>query len=123
MKPLLVLFFLSVAWAGQAQRAMLKNDTLYYGDYKLHEGQKIQLTYGSAPDKSFVFIFFGSGFSGLSKVSANAAKLEAINDKLVKRGQQHWVRARIIGGAMLGNRLWINVEPALDNNEIQIVAQ
>jgi hypothetical protein len=119
--PIAILLF--VFQTGLAQRATLKGDSLYYGTHKVYKGKKLTFNYGSAPDKSFVFVYFGSRWNGLSKVNANAAKMEAVVDEIIVKGRlQRWIRARpTVDGAMLGNRFWINVEGALDHNEITLL--
>ncbi|MFN7329390.1 MAG: hypothetical protein ACK5UP_07785, partial [Bacteroidota bacterium] len=107
-----------------AQRAMVKNDTAYYDNQKFYKGQRISLTYGSSADKSFAFMFFGNGFSGLSKVAPTAAKLDAVVDKVMMRGKvKCYLRAKLDGGAMLGNRLIIDLEGAWDNKEFKIAEE
>lgn len=121
-KIFLMVIFLLVVKTGFAQRATIKGDSLHYGTHKIYKGKKITLNYGSAPDKSFVFVYFGSRWNGLSKVNANAGKMEAIVEEVIVKGRlQRWIRAKpTVEGAMLGNRLWINAEGAIDNNEIAL---
>ncbi|MCA4898664.1 MAG: hypothetical protein ACK514_10980 [Bacteroidota bacterium] len=120
---LFVLCFASVT-SSFAQRAMVKNDTAYYDNQKFYKGQRISLTYGSSADKSFAFMFFGNGFSGLSKVAPTAAKLDAVVDKVMMRGKvKCYLRAKLDGGAMLGNRLIIDLEGAWDNKEFKIAEE
>ena len=105
------------------QRAKIENDTAYYGAIKYYEGLEVQLLYGSDNKKDFVFVKMGSSMTGFRPVESKWAKYVVKIDKIMK--QQGKVIARGVVqdagslNAIGGNKVFIDIEGAIDNKEIK----
>ena len=104
----------------KAQKAEIVEDTLSYNSKSYHLGDTLQLMYGSKANKDFAFIYYGSGMNGVSDAPAGFSKTLACINKVYKFKGKCYVRAKSIdGGIQLGNKLFIDVEGAIDNKEIK----
>jgi hypothetical protein len=119
MKKIILLIIVLSALKANSQSSIV-NDTLIYQSLKFTPGDTIQLWYGSGNGKNFAFVYVGSGMTGVTLAQAGWSKsLMKIDKVYVSRGK-NFMRGRIINaGAMFGNKLFIDVEGAVDNNEIK----
>lgn len=125
MKQIILFVFLAAAinLTANAQRAkFLPGDTVEYLGNKYYAGKEVTLGYGSAADKSFVFIYLGSGLGGYTKVQAGWAK-EVI---VISKVQQARGKCSAVGTFKenkqvhaMGSKLLIDIEGAIDNKELQ----
>lgn len=119
MKKTLIFGFLCLSMSVFGQRAQLLNDTVYYQSAKFYVNQVINLSYGSNQDKSFAFVRFGSGMSGVTPAHSSLSKSEVLIDKVYKTGSKYYFRGKIINGSpTFGMKLFVDIEGAIDNKEL-----
>ena len=123
MKKLLFsIGLLLIAFSIKAQKATIQNDTARYNGRTFVVNDTITLGYGSKENKDFAFIQIGSGLSGVRYLQAQWAKNYAVIDKIYKgMGQSIIIRAKLVDktvNLLGGNKLFINMEAAIDNKEI-----
>ena len=85
-------------------------------------GDTINLGYGSQANKNFAFIQIGSMMTGVTDLDKGWSKAEAIIDKIYKKGKTVFFRAKLIDktvNAIGGNKLFIDLEGAIDNKELK----
>ncbi|SEN49743.1 hypothetical protein SAMN05192574_103344 [Mucilaginibacter gossypiicola] len=102
-----------------AQDAVYKNDTLIYKNIKIYPLQKIQLLYGAKPDKSFVFV---SGSKSMNDpLPAILSKQKGGILKIIKQHSKYYAVGYVSDApAYLGKEIVIDIEGAIDCNEIKI---
>jgi hypothetical protein len=113
---------LTFCFFSKAQRATLENDVASYEGKTYAKKDTITLGYGSKSDKDFAFIQIGSAMGGLTDLLKGWAKHEAVIDKVYKTGKTIYLRAKLIDkgvNALGGNKLFIDLEGAVDNKEIK----
>lgn len=123
MKKLFLLLSTSLACAVvfAQETPKLENDTLYYANQKYYVGEEIKLSYGSSSTKAFAFVQIGTALSGLTPLEASRAKSAIKIDKIYKQAGKYYIRGKLIdAGAMMGNKIFIDVEGAVDNKEIKL---
>lgn len=98
-------------------KSLLKGDTIFYDGSKFYKGQVLTLGYGSAADKSFAFVWTGSGFAVGGNAPAGYGKSEIEIVKFQKGGGKNFLKAKLIG--ISGSALTIDLEGALDNGELK----
>lgn len=120
---ILILFHVELIFSVNLQaqdRAVIKNDTVYYQGSKLFVNQPLRLAYGSNSTKDFAFVYIGTALT-LTPADARWAKQDILIEKITAKANKIMVRAKIIGnGPMLGNKIYFDVEAAIDNKEIAI---
>jgi len=103
-------------------RAEMKADTVYYQGAKIYRGGKVDLWYGSKQNKDFAFVFMGSGLQGLTPLAAGWSKQSVLIDKVYKSFGKLFCRGVLVDApevrAMGGNKIFIDIEGAMDNKEI-----
>lgn len=121
MKKIIMLLILFLSLNCFSQSAKLIGDTLFYGDHKFAVNDSVHLWYGSGQNKAFAFVFIGSGLTGVTPAPAGWSKSYMKIDKVYKTGGKYFVRGKILdNGPMLGNKLFIDIEGAIDNKEIKV---
>jgi hypothetical protein len=115
----IILFFLTI-FALQAQdKPVMKNDTLYYQDQKIHINKPIRLGYGSSATKDFAFVYFGTGLTGMTKAPSHFNKSDLLVEKIKMKGNKYWITCKLLGmGPMLGNKIMFDLEGAVDFKEV-----
>ncbi len=105
-----------------AQRsATYENGKAIYNGKTYAVGDTIQLGYGSNPNKSFSFVHIGSAIQGMSALNSAWSKYPATIEKVIKNGKTIGLKAKLVNknvNALGGNKLWIDLEGAIDNKEI-----
>ncbi len=104
-----------------AQNAVIRNDTATYNDRAYTVGDTITLGYGSQANKNFAFIMMGSVLN-TEDLDKGFANYEAVIEKLYLQGKTVFVRAKVIDpivNIIGGNKLFINLQAAIDNKEIK----
>jgi hypothetical protein len=120
-KNLLLVAFMAMSQIMTAQRATLVNDTARYMERSFAVGDTLLLGYGSKADKGFGFISMGSAMTGVTDLTKNWSKYEAVIEKVYTRGKTIYLRAKIIDKTVNlvgGNKLFIDLEGAIDNKEL-----
>ena len=120
MKQLLILLFITSTAYGQ--KATLSKDAATYQDISYKVGDTVHLGYGSNSNKNFAFIQIGSVMTGVADLDKAWAKADAVINKIYKTQGTIFLRAKLIDktvNAMGGNRLFINLEGAIDNKELR----
>lgn len=102
-----------------AQEAVYKNDTLIYKNIKIYPMQKIQLLYGTKPDKSFVFVYSSKRLD--DPLPAIVSKQKGGILKIIKQHSKYYAVGYLSDvPAYLAKEIVIDVEGAIDFNEIKI---
>lgn len=116
------LIFLLFPLFAHAQHPVLQNDTVYYKNAKIFVGDTVHLAYGSGASKEFVFVYMGSGLTGVTKLDASWAKYDVKIDKISHQGSKITVRGFLLdakgANTMGSNKIFIQPEGAIDNNEV-----
>jgi len=115
-----ILVLLLITFSLKAQRATFQNDTVKYNERIFAVNDTISLGYGSKADKNFAFIRIGSGISA-TELDKNWAKNDAIIERIYLQGRTIYIRAKLLDktvNLLGGNKLFINIEAAIDNKEI-----
>ena len=124
MKKILfsIVVLLLFAFSLDAQKASFKNDTAKYNGRTFVVSDTLTLGYGSQANKNFAFITIGSSITGVTDLDKQWAKNNAVIDKIYKgMGQSIIIRAKLVDKTVNligGNKLFINMEAAIDNKEI-----
>jgi hypothetical protein len=106
----------------KAQKATFVNDTARYSGRTFVVGDTVTLGYGSKGDKNFAFISIGSALTGVTDLDKAWAKNEAVIDKIYIQRKTVFIRAKLTDktvNALGGNKLFFDLEAALDNKEIK----
>lgn len=116
-----LLFTMSI---GFSQTIKFEQDTISYGEYKVFAGKDVQLGYGSSPKKEFIFISIGSVLTGVTPLQSTWSKRVVKIDKVYKQSGKFYARGILLDAPGLrlvgGNKIFIEVEGAIDNKEIKI---
>lgn len=118
-KLLVVTLLFSFGQSYAQDSPVLQNDTISYKGKVFFVGQELKLASGSNSNKDFVFIWLGSGMNGYTQLSAQWAKSSIKVDKVYKQKGKFFVRGKAIdAGPLLGAKVLVDVELAVDNTEI-----
>lgn len=82
-------------------------------------GDTIRLAYGSAGDKDFAFVMFGGDMQGYKPLRADHSKNALVIDKVYMRKGKATVRGKDIDYNAGINKIFIDLEGAVDNKELQ----
>jgi len=120
----LLLTFLSLfTFSAFSQSIKFEKDTISYGNYKVFVGKEVQLFYGSSPKKDFIFVSIGSALTGVTPLESNWSKRMVKIDKVYKTMGKVYARGIIVDApglrALGGNKVFIDIEGAIDNNELK----
>jgi len=118
-----ITFLLGFIFSGisiaSAQDAVYKNDTLVYKNIKIYPTQKIQLLYGVKPDKNFVFISNNKRMD--DPLPAIVSKQKGGILKIIKQHSKYYAVGYLSDApAYLAKEIVIDLEGAIDNNEIKV---
>jgi membrane protein CcdC involved in cytochrome C biogenesis len=113
IKLLLTFIVLTIFVNCMAQRAEIKNDTVYYKERKFYPGQVVPLKYGSSATKDFAYVSAGS-----TLCTSQVSKFEVKIDKVLMKGPKVYIRGKLINAGPQLVKIFIDVEGAIDNNEI-----
>lgn len=117
----MTIILLLVCGSVSAQKATATKDTAYYKDFKYTKGDTLLIGYGSKSNKEFAFIQMGSLMAGLEDLQKHFSKTEAVIDKITVSNKKVTIRAKSTDktvGALGGNKVFIDIEGAVDNGEI-----
>ena len=115
MKNLFIILFTVIAIQSKCQdKAIMKNDTVYYMDQKIYINKAIRLGYGSTSSKEFAFIYYGMTGTGLP---AHWSKFDVLVEKIKIKGTKFWIVGRATNIA-IGNKIYFELESAIDNKEV-----
>jgi len=134
MKKNLFFIILLFSITAGAQRATLKGDAVTYLGKQYKVGDIIHLGYGSGNNKEFAFINYGKSVGGFNlpglyhHADVNWSKADVEILKLYKTSGVIWAKCKPLDmgssiGSILGNKVFINIEGAVDNKEIKGVDQ
>lgn len=132
MKNFIVFLLCMLSLTALGQDASLNESSVTYRGKTYHEGDIIHLGYGSSGDKEFSFIHYGKSVAGVNlpgiyrNANANWSKAEVEILKLYTEKGVIWAKCKPINrgstlGSMIGNKIFINIEGAVDNKEIASV--
>ena len=103
----------------QNNRITVSNDSVFYSGKCYVKGDTLTLKYGSNCDRSFSFVFVGLGVNSCAELSKYSYKTKAVIDKIIVEERAVYLRARAVGEETRMYKLFVNVEAAVDNNEIE----
>jgi len=89
-----------------------------YSGKKYCVGDTVHLGYGSGSNKNFVFIQTGSAMLGLSPLEQRYSKADVVINKVYKQMGKYYMRGKQLEGHILGYNVFIEVEGAVDNKEL-----
>lgn len=118
---LLFTILIALPLAALSQKAVIENDTAKYNGRNFHKGDTLTLGYGSKGNKDFAYVSIGGALTGVTDLEKGWAKSQAIIDKVYKTDGTVYVRAKLISSTanlLGGNKLFINIEAAVDNKEL-----
>ena len=129
MKNFIIFIFCTLALNAVGQNASLNESSVTYRGKTYHEGDIIHLGYGSSDDKDFAFVHYGKSVAGVNlpgiyhKANANWSKGDVEILKLYTEKGVIWAKCKPMDrgssfGSMIGNKIYINIEGAVDNREI-----
>lgn len=101
---------------------MFSKDTIKYQGRTYAVGDTITLGYGSKSNKDFAFITIGGLLTGVEDLGRHWAKNEAVIEKVYKNNKQTYMKAKLVDktiNAIGGNKLYVDLEGAVDNKEIK----
>jgi hypothetical protein len=130
MKKHLVFFLLFICVNAVAQKAAFNENSVTYSGLIYRVGSIVHLGYGSANNKDFAFVNYGKSVGGLNlpglyhHADVNWSKADVEIEKIEKKSGVVWLRCKPIDkgtsvGSILGSRIYINLEGAVDNKEIK----
>jgi hypothetical protein len=127
----IIIFFIAILFgvSANAQKATLTDDIVTYLSKQYKAGDIIHLGYGSGNNKQFSFVNYGKSISGISipglyhHADANWSKADVQVEKVYKTSGTIWLKCKPIdkgsaAGSIIGNKIFINIEGAVDNKEI-----
>jgi hypothetical protein len=121
--PVAVLIGLASECQAQA-RPEFKYDTARYAGQAFYVGATVDLWYGSANDKTFAFVFMGSGMQGWEPLQATFSKHRVMVDKVYKMQGKVFARGILVDApdirALGGNKVLLDIEGAIDNKELAL---
>lgn len=129
MKKIILFITLLFSVGVFAQKASFNENTVSYLGITYKIGSVVHLGYGSGSNKDFAFINYGTSVGGINvpglykKAKVNWSKSEVEIDKIEKKSGGVWLRCKPMDknktiGSMLGGKIYINLEGAVDNKEI-----
>lgn len=122
MKQLLTILLVLLSVVCKAQTAELKKDTVYYNGAKIAKGDTVQIWYGSS-DKKFVYVNMGSALTGITPLDPQFAKYKVLVDRVYRTDGKCYARGKVLNSsvnALGGNKVFIDIEGAIDNSEIKV---
>lgn len=130
MKKYFLAFILFSFTGVVAQKAALNETSVTYLGKTYTVGDIIQLGYGSGNNKDFVFVNFGKSVGNLNlpglfkKADVNWSKAEVEIVKIYSANGVIWVKCNPLNRDVnvLNKQIFINLEGAVDNNEIKSVS-
>jgi len=102
--------------ANGQKRATVVEDTAFYLGSKYAVGDTITLGYGSKSNKAFAFVSIGGAFTGVTDLESGWSKSDVVINKVYKNGNTVYVRCKLKGVGP--NKVFINLEGAIDNKEL-----
>lgn len=128
-KPYLYLLLLLFSYNTTAQKATINETVVNYMGNTYKVGDIIQLGYGSNNNKDFAFVNFGKSIGNVNlpglykKADVNWSKAEVEIVKLYTANGVIWARCNPLNRDVnyLNKQIFINIEGAVDNNEIKSV--
>ncbi len=132
MKKNIFIICLLFSITTKAQKATVTDGASYLGK-KYNLGDIIHLGYGSNNNKDFAFVNYGKSVGGINipglyhHADVNWSKADVEIEKIEKKSGIVWLRCKPIDkgssvGSILGSKIFINLEGAVDNNEIKGVS-
>ncbi|MDQ6757131.1 MAG: hypothetical protein M3004_09360 [Bacteroidota bacterium] len=133
MKKISLFIFILFSFNAIAQKATLADNVAMYLGKQYKVGDIVHLGYGSGNNKQFSFINYGKSISGISlpglyhHADENWSKADVEIEKVYKTSGVIWLKCKPIDkgsaiGSILGNKIFINIEGAVDNKEINGVS-
>lgn len=133
MKKITLFITLIISLNGFAQKATMADNVATYLGKQYKVGDTVHLWYGSGTNKLFSFINYGKAISGVSlpglyhHADQNWSKADVEIEKIYKTSGVIWLRCKPIDkglsvGSILGSKIFINLEGAVDNKEINGVS-
>ena len=112
-----------------AQKAKFNENSVSYSGKTYKIGDTIHLGYGSGNNKEFAFVSYGKSLGGVNlpgfyhHADANWSKADVEIIKLYNSNGVIWAKCDPKNrgsslGSVLGNKIYINIEAAVDNKEI-----
>lgn len=129
MKIILVFNLLLLSFIATAQKASFSNNTATYLGKTYRVGDIIQLGYGSGNNKDFAFVSFGKAIGNVNlpglikKADVNWSKAEVEIVRIYITNGVIWAKCNPLNrdANLLNKQIFINIEGAVDNNEIKSV--
>lgn len=129
MKRILVIYLLLLSGEAAAQKATYSNNAATYLGKTYNVGDIILLGYGSGNNKDFAFVNFGKAIGNVNvpgmfkKADVNWSKAEVEIAKVYTTNGVIWARCNPLNrdANLLNKQIFINIEGAVDNNEIKSV--
>lgn len=118
MKTIILILLITISNSLFAQSATLSNDTAKYQNKSFAVGDTLYLGYGSSENKGFSYIQIGSGLGGVQDLQKAWSKSTAVIDKIYINRKKVYLRAKFIDNLAFGNKLFIDLEGAIDNKEL-----
>ena len=121
-QTILSVLILMISFNSFSQRATIDGDTAKYKDQVYYVGKVVNLLYGSSNDKSFGFVYVGSGIGGGAKMQSNWSKYPVRIDKIYKTSGTVYFRGIALNekgnNAIPMNKVFVDITGAVDNKEI-----
>ena len=126
-----ICFFFSLQ--GAAQKAEFNDNSVSYLGKTYRVGDIVNLGYGSANNKDFSFVHYGKVVGGVTipglyhRAKVNWSKADVEIERIDKKSNVVWLRCKPLEtgtsvGSLLASKIFINLEGAVDNNEIKGVS-
>lgn len=133
MKKIILIIILLISVKSYAQKATFNENTVIYQGITYKIGSVVHLGYGSGTNKDFAFINYGTSVGGINvpglykKAKINWSKADVEIEKIEKKSGVVWLRCKSMNkttsiGSILGGKIYIILEGAVDNKEIIGVA-
>ena len=113
---MLVFALIGSMTANGQKRATVVEDTAFYMGSRYAVGDTVALMYGSNPNKSFAFISIGGAMTGVTDLESGWAKSDIVINKVYQNGKTVYLRGKLKGTGP--NKVFINLEGAIDNKEL-----
>lgn len=114
-----LLLCISIIVKSQNSNVFVSNDSVFYSGKCYVKGDTLTLKYGSNCDRSFSFVYRGAVLWGSDTLSKYYYKTKAVIDKVIVDGRAVYLRAKAVGAEQSFYKLFVNVEAAFDNHEIE----
>lgn len=130
MKKYFSLILLLLSVNGFTQKPTFNENSVSYLGKTYKIGDIVHLWYGSNNNKDFAFVNYGKPVGGINipglyrNADANWSKADVEIEKIEKKNGVIWLKCKPVEkssgvNSILGNRIFINLEGAVDNNEIK----